>query len=127
MVEMIVVLPILLFVMFAIVELSRAWFTLQVTTNAAREGARAAAVAKTANVTTEGNARIDTILSAAGITAASRNVPAPTAVSCGTPPCDQEVVATVSVNFQTFFPLLQGTRLQTINMTQIARMRFEGG
>ena len=42
--EFIVVLPTLLFIMFAAVELSRAWLTAHVATSAVREGVRLAAV-----------------------------------------------------------------------------------
>jgi Flp pilus assembly protein TadG len=131
MVEMLMVLPMLLLVVFGTVELCRAWFTLQATSTAVREGARAAAVATTANVATVGNGRIDEVLSAAGITPVSRGVtnPAlalPTGCGAAANPCDSEVVATATVNFQTFFPVLI-PRLQTVTMTQTARMRFEGG
>ena len=74
MVEMILVLPMLLFVMFAIVELSRAWFTVQLTTTAVREGARAGAVAGANNVTADGTARLDAIMNQAGINVVSRSV-----------------------------------------------------
>jgi Flp pilus assembly protein TadG len=131
MVEMLMVLPMLLFVVFGTVELCRAWFTLQATSTAVREGARAAAVATTANVSTVGNNRIDAVLSSAGITPVSRNTtnPAtalPTGCGAAVNPCDSEVVATATVAFQTFFPILI-PRLQSISMTQTARMRFEGG
>ena len=134
MVEMIMVLPMLLLVIFGSVELSRAWFTLQATSTAVREGARAAAVATIANYVTDGNNRIDAVFAAAGITPVSRNVTRPaTALPTGCSnaagaltPCDSEVVATATVSFQTFFPILI-PRLQNISMTQTARMRFEGG
>lgn len=120
MVEMILVLPMLLFVMFAIVELSRAWFTVQLTSTAVREGARAGAVAASNNVVTEGEARLDAILAQAGVNVASRTV---TLNTVGAGP-DQEVIATANVRFQTLFPNLL-PQLNTINITQTARMRFE--
>lgn len=120
MVEMIVVLPILLFIMFALVELSRAWFTMQIATTAAREGARAAAVAPLNSEVSDGQTRIDAMLSTAGITPTSRTV---TKVAlAGTP--DFEVVATVNVRFTTMFPVLL-PQLQTIDMTERANMRYE--
>lgn len=135
-VEMLMVLPMLLLVIFGSVELCRAWFTLQATSTAVREGVRAASVAPIASAVTEGNNRIDAVLSAAGITPVSRNVtrsataPAlPTGCSAAAGaanPCDSEVVAIATVTFQTFFPVLI-PRLQTVTMTQTARMRFEGG
>ena len=42
--EFVLILPILLFVLFASVELSRAWFTMNLLTTAAREAARVARV-----------------------------------------------------------------------------------
>ena len=134
MVEMLMVIPMLLLVIFGSVELCRAWFTLQATSTAVREGVRAASVAPIASAVTEGNNRIDAVLSAAGITPVSRNITRPaTALPTGCSvaagaanPCDSEVVATATVSFQTFFPVLI-PRLQTVTMTQTARMRFEGG
>ena len=66
-----------------------------------------------------------------GITPVSRGVtnPAtglPTGCGAAANPCDSEVVATATVAFQTFFPVLI-PQLQTVTMTQTARMRFEGG
>src|SRR4029434_4446006 len=43
--EFVVVLPVLLFVLFSIVEVSRAWLTLNLATAAAREGVRAGVAA----------------------------------------------------------------------------------
>ena len=131
MVEMLMVLPALLMIIFGSVELSRAWYTLQATATAVREGARAGSIAATANVTTDGNARIDAVFTAANITPASRNVTTsvltqPTGCGGAGNPCDSEVVATATVNFQTLFPVLI-PRLQTVTMTQTARLRFEGG
>jgi Flp pilus assembly protein TadG len=120
MVEMIVMLPMLLFILFALVEISRAWFTLQIATTAAREGARAASVAPLFSEVSDGQARIDAMFTTAGITPSSRTV---TKVAvAGTP--DFEVVATVNVTFNTLFPILV-PRLQTINMTERANMRYE--
>jgi Flp pilus assembly protein TadG len=131
MVEMLMVFPLLLLLIFGSVELCRAWFTLQATATAVREGARAASVATTASVVTTGNNRIDAVLSAAGITPVSRGVtnPAtalPTGCGAAVNPCDSEIVATATVSFQTFFPVVI-PRLQNVTMTQTARMRFEGG
>jgi Flp pilus assembly protein TadG len=121
MVEMVLVLPILLFVLFAICELSRAWFTLQLTATAVREGARAAAVAAAANVSSEGVARMNAVLDAAGLTGQNQSV----VVQPGcTPPCESEVVATVDVVFTTVFPVLL-PQLQTMTLTQTARLRHE--
>jgi len=120
MVEMVVVLPILLLIMFALVELSRAWFTLQIATMAAREGARAAAVAPLNSEVSDGQARIDRVFLDYSITPLSRSVTK--AALAGTP--DFEVVATVNVRFNTLFPVLI-PRLQTIDMTEQVNMRYE--
>src|SRR5262245_21686107 len=120
MVELIVVLPILIFLLFALVELSRAWFMLQIATAAAGEGARAGAVAALGSEVSDGEARIDALLTTAGVNATSRNVTK--RVLAGTP--DFEVAATVNLTFTSQFPGLP-TRLQTINMSETASMRYE--
>ena len=142
-VEMILVLPLLLFVMFAIVELSRAWFTLQLATAAIRDGARAAAVAASGNVSSAGTTRITSILAAGGITTSSQGAtllsgfPTVNLFKLAQPPnqpcplplpvtVDCEVVAKVTVRFSTFFPLLPPS-LQSMDLVQTARMRWEGG
>jgi len=126
MVEMIMVLPLLLFVMFAIVELSRAWYTLHLTTTAVREGARAAAVATNSTAVNEGGNRLNFILNGAGITPTSTNIVLQNIDPLCTVNCDQQVIASASVSFHTIFPVLI-PQLQTINMSQTATMRFECG
>ena len=143
MVELVIVLPIFLLVLFGIVELSRAWYTLQLTTAAAREAVRAAAVANLpeSNVSAVGVGRIDAVLATGGVesscgsSAASCTVSR--TVSLNTPPAGidvgaspefadaSEVVANVRVRFRTLFPLLI-PRLQEIEMEQSAAMRHEG-
>lgn len=122
MVEMVVVLPILLFVLFAICELSRAFLTLHLTTTAVREAARAASVATAANASSEGVARLNAVLASGGLTGQNQSVVVQP--SCA-PPCECEVVATVDVVFTTIFPVLL-PQLQTLTLTQTARMRHEG-
>jgi Flp pilus assembly protein TadG len=131
MVEMLMVLPVLLAIIFGSIELSRAWYTLQATATAVREGARAGSIVATANVTAAGTARIDAVLAAASITPTSRGVTTnvltqPTGCGGAGNPCDSEVVATATVNFRTFFPVLI-PGLQNVTMTQTARLRLEGG
>lgn len=122
MVEMVLVLPILLFVLFVICELSRAWLTLQLTSTAVREGARAASVVTAGNVSSEGVTRLNAVLASGGLTGQNQSV----VVQPGcTPPCESEVVATVDVVFTTVFPVLI-PQLQTMTLTQTARMRHEG-
>ena len=117
--EFVVVLPVLLFVLFAIVEVSRAWLTLNMVTAAAREGVRAGVVAAPASVSTAGNAKIDAMLGSGNWSGAG--------VSCATSPCapDQVVSATVTMQFQTVVPLMTNTAFGTMNITQTATMRYE--
>jgi Flp pilus assembly protein TadG len=116
--EFVVVLPVLLFVLFAIVEVSRAWLTLNMATAAAREGVRAGVVAPPDSVSAVGDAKINAMLGASTWTGG---------VSCATMPCapDQVVTATVTVQFQTVVPLIMPTMFGTMNITQTATMRYE--
>jgi Flp pilus assembly protein TadG len=119
MVEMVIVVPVLLLILFGIVELSRAWFTLQVAASAAREGARAGAVANIGDEKATGEARIDALLSAAGLTATSRSVDK-MALPGAT---DFEIVSTVTLTFTTTLPLVP--QLQGLSLSESASMRFE--
>jgi len=115
--EFALVLPTLLFVMFAIVELSRAWLTLNLATTAAREAARAAAVtAEPFPNPPSAMARITSILNGTGTGT----------VTCSTNPCAQDatVQATVAVTFTTAVPLFL-PMLSTLNIQQTATMRYE--
>lgn len=125
MVETIMVLPILFLIMFGIVEVSRLWFTLQVATSAVREGVRTAAVASAAEASTNGELRMRAVLDAANVKWTATTV---------TPPQDitgisgeQEVVASATVVFETIFPLLMPSSLQSVLITQTAAMRHEKG
>ena len=115
----------LLFVMFGIVELARLWFTQQLATAAVREAVRAAAVVADTSVSATGVARINAVLSAGGIP--SSKIVSPTV---GLAPIvgstDQQVVASVTVQFNTVFPLLLPASLGTVNIPQTAAMRWEG-
>ncbi len=122
--ELIVLFPLLIFMFFGIVELSRAWLNLNIVTTAAREGARVGSVTPTdpGDVfnPSPAEARIDGILAAANLlTGATR------AVTCATP-CvpDSEVRVDVSVPFQTAVPLVLPV-LQSLNIEQSASMRYE--
>jgi len=119
MVEFILVLPFLLLVFFAIVELSRAWLTFNVVTSAAREGARTGVVTDPFDPTPAVN-RINAVLSSANL--------APTSVSvvCAAPcQADSPVTATVSVTFQTVVPGFLPLVLGSLTLTQSATMRYE--
>jgi Flp pilus assembly protein TadG len=116
--EFVVVLPVLLFVLFSIVELSRAWLTLNLATAAAREGVRAGVVAPADSVSSAGDAKINSILGAGNWTGG---------VTCPVNPCvqDQVVSATVTVQFRTVVPLILPAMFDPLNITQTAAMRFE--
>jgi len=123
-IEFLVVLPILLLIMFASVELSRAWMTMNLATTAAREGARTGAV----QTPDDGLLRIYDILSAGGATCSPSCqvvcVPDP----CAVDPVSGEasrVQANVSVLFQTAVPLFLPA-LSSITIQQTASMRYEG-
>ena len=122
--EFVVVLPTLLFVFLAIMELSRAWLTVNIVTTATREGARMGSVtpplAGDIFDPAPAEARIDEILNAANLlTAATRTVSCPAPCLTGS-----QVQANVQVTFDTvvpiFLPMLMG---MDINRTTI--MRYE--
>ena len=112
------VLPVLLFVLFSIVEISRAWLTLNLATAAAREGARAGVVAAPDSVASVGTAKINSMLGSGTWTGG---------VSCSASPCapDAVVTATVTMQFQTVVPLILPAIFGNMNITQTAKMRFE--
>src|SRR5262245_33441204 len=117
--EFIAVLPTLLFIFLGGLELSRAWLTVNVATNAVREGARVGAASNpvlsgSGPVTyafdnTTALARLNQVLSSANITPASVSVTCIPATSppAGTTGCtpDSQIVASATVNFSTVAPL----------------------
>ena len=117
--EFIVVLPTMLLLFFAIMELSRAWLTVSLASTAAREGARVGSVTDPFNPGLA-QARITEILVAANL------VPVVSNVVCDNAPCvsDDQVTATVTVTFDTvipvFLPMLTG-----LNISRISIMRHE--
>jgi Flp pilus assembly protein TadG len=122
--EFAVVLPTLLVVFFSIMELSRAWLTVNIVTTASREGARLGSVSPTlgGNVfdPAAAEARIDAILSAANLsTGVTRSVNCPTPCVTGS-----QVQANVQVTFDTvmpiFLPMLMG-----IDINRTTTMRYE--
>ena len=138
--EFIVVLPTLLIIFLGGLELSRAWLTANIATNAAREGARVGVV--TPALGTNPNSpifdnsaavtRINDILTAANLTAASVSV---TCTPPATPPpglsgCipDSQVTASVTLDFVTIVPLflpVLGTPSNPLVMTETTIMRRE--
>ncbi len=127
--EFILLLPLLLFVWFGIVELSRAWHTLNIVTTAAREGARVGSVTPLDSGglfdPLPAKIRIDEVLGAANLlTGATRTV------TCPTPPggdCvpDSEVRVDVTVTFDTAVPLLLPILQSLTTIHQRASMRYE--
>lgn len=122
--ELIVVLPTLLLVFFAIMELSRAWLTVNIITTASREGARVGSVTPPllggSFDPAPAEARIDEILEAANLLDSAIR-----SVSCGEPcVAGSEVQANVQVTFDTvmpiFLPMLMG-----LDINRTSTMRYE--
>ena len=132
--EFIVILPLLLFVWFGILELSRAWHTLNIVTTAAREGARLGSTTPTNPGDVfdplPAQARIDGILTAANLVKSSAwstaVVPTVNAVTCVPTACvpDSVVRADVRVTFETAVPLLLPI-LESLFIEQSVSMRYE--
>ena len=116
-VEFILIVPILLFVLFASVELSRAWFTMNLLTTAAREAARVGVVSAPANVQSAATARLNQLLGAGNWSGT---------VACNPAPCapDSQVQVNVSMQFTTVLPNLL-PMLGSITLQQTASMRYE--
>ncbi|HMH55129.1 MAG TPA: TadE family protein [Gemmatimonadales bacterium] len=127
--EFLVVLPTLLFIFLASLELSRAWLTANIATNAAREGARVGVVTPPPDPNNpsfnNGPAltRMTEILSAANLTAT-------TSVTCSSAACppDSQVQASVTINFETIVPLflpILGTPSSPLVLQETVKMRRE--
>ena len=122
--EFVVVLPTLLFVFFAIMELSRAWLTVNIVTTATREGARMGSVTPPLPPgdvfdPAPAEARIDEILAAANLsTGATKDVACPTPCVTGS-----QVQANVQVTFNTVLPFLP--MLLDIDINRTTSMRYE--
>ncbi len=122
--------PLLFIVFFAIVELSRAWHTVNIVTTAAREGARVGTVTPLDGSglfdPLAAQARIDGILDAAHLVATENTVECippetvPPETDCVP---DSAVRATVTVPFQTAVPLV--LPMLQLNIQQSATMRYE--
>jgi Flp pilus assembly protein TadG len=132
--EFIVVLPTLLFIFLAAVELSRGWLTAHVATSAVREGARIAAVTPAASAVSAGISKVTYVLGSANLTAQSGPKVTCTCAlpACTLPPSpppsqcvpDATVDVVVTVRFQTLFPVFL-PMLQTMDITEKASMRYE--
>jgi Flp pilus assembly protein TadG len=120
--EFVLILPILLFVLFVSVELSRAWFTLNLLTTAAREAVRVGVVSAPGAVQSNATARLTALLGPAGQPPINWSA----TVSCNPNPCvpDSQVRVNVTANFQTVLPDLL-PMLGSITLQQTASMRYE--
>jgi Flp pilus assembly protein TadG len=134
--EFVAVLPTLLLIFLGGIELSRAWFTANVITAAAREGARMAVVTPGVGADPINNPVFDSGPAVARITAvlASANL-TPTAVSVTCAPAppppgqsgcirNSQVTSTVTVTFATVVPAFLPP-LAALPITEIAIMRRE--
>jgi Flp pilus assembly protein TadG len=140
--EFAVVLPSLLIIFLGGLELSRAWLTVNVTTNAVREGARVGAAS---NPVISGSnpvtysfdntlalARLNQVLSSANLTPVTASVTcipaaAPPAGTTGCTP-DSQIQASATVNFVTVAPLflpMLGSPTSPLVLQETARMRRE--
>ena len=114
-IEFAFILPLLLLLVFGIVELGRMLMQTNVLTQAAREGARAAAVGADS---TSAAARAEDVLNAAGIT--------PSSIEVSGPDADKMMLVVVKTNFQVLAP---GTLLPfsgVLVLRGASAMRFEG-
>jgi Flp pilus assembly protein TadG len=140
--EFAVVLPTLLIIFLGGLELCRAWLTVNVTTNAVREGARVGAAS---NPTLSGSSpvtygfdntaaldRLNQVLSSANLTPVTVSV---TCIAAATPPAgttgctpDSQIQASATVNFVTVAPLflpMLGSPSSPLVVQETARMRRE--
>ena len=121
--EFLVVFPFVMFIFLVGIELSRAWMIANIAQNAVREGARIAVVTPVAtdDPIAKGTAKITSILDMSSMVPVPGGGPT---VTCG-PPCipDALVVASVTVPFQTLFPVF--LPIPTYNIRQTATMRYE--
>jgi Flp pilus assembly protein TadG len=117
-IEFAIVLPLLLLIVFGITEFSRAWMTVNILTQAAREGARLAVV--TAPNEELVHSRVIEVCKAAGITPAGITLVPPS-------PADPErkVTVTVQANFQVIPGNILGTFRGTIPLRATSVMRHE--
>jgi Flp pilus assembly protein TadG len=142
--EFAVVLPTLLIIFLGGLELARAWLTVNIATNAVREGARVGAASNpTLSGTnpinygfdnTQALLRLNQVLSAANLTPYLGSVSV-TCIPTATPPAgttgctpDSEIQASATVNFITVAPLflpVLGTPANPLVIQETARMRRE--
>jgi len=140
--EFAVVLPTLLIIFLGGLELARAWLTVNITTNAVREGARVAAASNPTLTgtnpvnygfdNTQALLRLNQVLASANLTPSTVSV---TCTPAATPPAgttgctpDSQIQASATVNFVTVAPLflpVLGTPASPLVIQETARMRRE--
>lgn len=127
MVEMVFVLPVLLLLLFGIVEFGVLFGQWQTLTNAAREGAREAVVFRVgcvaADVEADVQARVANYAAAAGITVGGGDIAV--AGQCGDPDTNSQVTVTHTYTF-TVVPGFVATMAPTIDLVGTSTMRNEG-
>jgi Flp pilus assembly protein TadG len=114
-VEFALVLPILIVLIFGVIEFGRLWMTVNTLSGAAREGVRVAAV--TAPDAALVNNAVNNILTAANITGATITMAGPNAAS--------EVTVTVQMNYTVLTASILPGLSGTLQLTRSATMRWE--
>src|SRR5262249_17842076 len=140
--EFAVVLPVLLFIFLGGLELARAWLTVNIATNAVREGSRVGAASNPTFTgtnpinygfdNTQALLRLNQVLGSANLAPASVSVTCIPATSppAGTTGCtpDSQIQASATVNFVTVAPLflpMLGSPASPLVLQETARMRRE--
>jgi Flp pilus assembly protein TadG len=116
--ELALVLPLLLLVVFGITEFGRAWMTMNILTSAAREGCRLAVV--TGPDVSAVNARVQEVCDAARVTPSAIVVSGPDPVDTS-----RRVTVTVETDFQVVTGHILGSFSGTIPLRATAVMRHE--
>jgi Flp pilus assembly protein TadG len=127
MVEMVIILPLLFMVLFAIVEFAVVFGRWQTLSNAAREGARTAVVFRSgcnvATVESEVRQRVKDYASSLGMTLGDADITVTGA--CGASSTSSSVTATFRHSFRVL-PNFAGSLSPTIDLVGSSAMRNEG-
>lgn len=129
MVEFAIVLPVLLLIVFGIVDFGRALYTANNLTSAVREGARLASTQITPDPTAAASKTAVTNAVTNYVTAISAGAPAPTVAETftGAPPNIQSIkVQITAYPFTPITPLAGLIGMGTITMSPSATFRWEG-
>lgn len=131
-IELVLVLPILLLVLFGILEFANAWRTYQVITNSGREGARYGVLPFSDSLTTV--ARVENRLTAGGLDPASANVQVELCPGGAAKPCPGDparVDVTYPFQFRMIGPIAElicgncGTNFGSVTLETTTVMRNE--